>query len=287
MNLPSAPRPRGVTRRRFLVVASTAVGLAAAGPPRRAWGGSQTGRRGDDPTVHSSFERLHRPVLKLPAFTGNGAKVPVSIELAHPMQPDHFITSLEVASERDPVPSKGRFHFSPLNGQAALAFQIRVDQGTSEVAVTAECNRHGRWRATGRIAIPEGAGGCAGTAPPPDAATTDDIRPPAIRIPQLVADGSIGRHQIIDVQLKIKHPTRTGLVVRDGRFVSASEPLYLEGVEVFHDSQPVCRFALTSALSDNPLIAFKLRAHAEGLLRAVLTNNRGQRFEATHPIRFS
>jgi len=44
---------------------------------------------------------------------------------------------------------------------------------------------------------------------------------------------------------------------------------------------------LTSALSDNPLIAFKLRAHAEGLLRAVLTNNRGQRFEATHPIRVS
>jgi hypothetical protein len=36
-----------------------------------------------------------------------------------------------------------------------------------------------------------------------------------------------------------------------------------------------------------PLIAFKLRAHAEGLLRAVLTNNRGQRFEAAHPIRFS
>ena len=268
MNPPSAPRSRRVTRRDVLVGASAAVGLAAAGPALA---------RGDD---------LHQLVLRLPAFTGNGAKVPVAVELAHPMQPDHFITSLEIVSERDPVPSKGRFHFSPLNGQVALALQIRVDQGSSEVAVTAECNRHGRWRTVGRVAVPEGAGGCTGT-PPPPGPVTDDISPPVIRIPQLVAEGAISRNQVIDVQLKIKHPTRTGLVVRDGRFVAASEPLYLERVEVFHQSQPVCRFTLTSALSDNPFIAFKVRAHAEGLLRAVLTNNRGQRFEATHPIRFS
>src|SRR5512145_2294722 len=223
MDLPSAPRSPGVTRRDVLVAASAAVGLAAAGPTLQAWG--------DD----------HQPILRLPAFTGNGAKVPVTVELAHPMQPDHFITSLEIVSERDPVPSKGRFQFSPLNGQASLALQIRVDQGTSEVAVTAECNRHGRWRTVGQVAIPEGAGGCAGT-PPPNAGTTDDISPPAIRIPQLVAEGAISRNQIIDVQLKIKHPTRTGLVVRDGRFVAASEPLYLERVEVFHESTPVCRF---------------------------------------------
>ena len=44
---------------------------------------------------------------------------------------------------------------------------------------------------------------------------------------------------------------------------------------------------MTSALSDNPFIAFRLRARGEDLLRVVLTNNRGQRFEAAHPIRFS
>jgi desulfoferrodoxin (superoxide reductase-like protein) len=266
-----------VTRRGFRVAAATAVGLAAAGPAARARGASDV----------VEFEQMHQPVLRLPAFTRNGAKVPVAVELPHPMQPDHFITSLEIVSERDPVPSKGRFQLSPLNGQASLAVQIRVDQGTSEVVATAECNRHGRWRTVGRVAVPEGSGGCAGTAPPPDATSADDMHPPVIRIPQLVAEGSISRNQVVDVQLKIKHPTRTGLVVRDGRFVAASEPLYLETVEVFHERHTVCRFALTSALSDNPLIAFKLRAHAEGLLRAVLTNNRGQRFEATHLIRFS
>lgn len=275
---PPAPRSPRVTRRDVLVAASAAVGLAAAGAARRAWG--------DDSAGLASFEQLHQPILRLPASTGNGAKVPMAVELAHPMQPNHYITSLEIVSERDPVPTKGRFQFSPRNGQASLALQIRVDQGASEIAVTAECNRHGRWRTLGRVVVPEGAGGCTGT-PPADGEAAEDIGAPAIRIPQLVAEGAIGRNQIIDVQLKMKHPTRTGLVARAGRFVAAAEPLYLEQVQVFHESQPICRFALTSALSDNPFIAFKLRAHAEGLLRAVLTNNRGQRFEATHPIRFS
>jgi sulfur-oxidizing protein SoxY len=274
MDPQSALRPRRLTRRHFLVMASAAVGLAAADSA------------GGDPDTPSALERLHRPVLRLPAFTSNGGKVPVSIEMAHPMQPDHFITSLHVVNARDPVPSKGVFQFSPLNGQAYLGLQIRVDHGTSEVSVTAECNRHGRWLTTRPITIPEGAGGCAGLAPPPGSSAGDEIQPPALRIPQLVADGAIRPDQIIDVQLKTKHPSRTGLVVRDGTFVPVSPPLYLERVEVFYGGEPVCRFALTSALSDNPLIRFRLRARAEGLLLAVLTNNRGQRFEATHPIRF-
>jgi sulfur-oxidizing protein SoxY len=273
-------------RRSFLVTASAALGLAAAGAGPRAWGRSASEPVEGDPEASSSLERVHRPVLRLPAFTRNGAKVPLAVEMSHPMEPDHFVSSLHIVNARDPVPSKGVFHFSPLNGQLYLACQIRVDQGSSELSVTAACPRHGRWRASRRLAIPEGAGGCAGTAPPPGA-TADEIRPPAIRIPQLVADGRIVPDQIIDVQLKTKHPSRTGLVVRDGAFVAASDPLYLDSVEVFYDGEPVCRFALTSALSDDPLIAFRLRARAEGLLAARLTNNRGQRFEATHPIRFS
>ncbi len=267
-------------------MASAAVGLAAAETTPSTGGRVEVTGGGADPDALSSFEGLHRPVLRLPALTSNGAKVPISIEMSHPMQPDHFIASLHVVNERDPVPSKGVFQFSPLNGQVYLGVQIRVDQGTSEISVTAECNRHGRWRTTRVIAIPEGAGGCAGVASPPGPAARDEIQPPAIRIPQLVADGAIGPNQIIDVQLKTKHPSRTGLVARHGTFVQESEPLHLDRMEVFYDAEPVSRFVLTSALSDNPFITFRLRARREGTVRVVLTNNRGQRFEATHPIRF-
>jgi len=58
-------------------------------------------------------------------------------------------------------------------------------------------------------------------------------------------------------------------------------------MNVFYGDAQVSQFTMTSALSDNPFIAFRLRAQSEDLLRVVLTNNRGQRFEAAHPIRFA
>src|SRR2546430_29028 len=144
-----------------------------------------------------------------------------------------------------------------------------------------------RCRPPGPTTPPHGRGAGAGTAPPPGRTAPEEIAPPAIRIPQLIADGRISPGQTIDVQIKTKHPSRTGLEVREGKFVQASEPLYLDRMNVFYGDAQVSQFMLTSALSDNPFIAFRLRAHAEDLLRVVLTNNRGQRFEAAHPIRFS
>jgi hypothetical protein len=69
--------------------------------------------------------------------------------------------------------------------------------------------------------------------------------------------------------------------------VPASDPLYLDRMEVCYGDERISWFTLTSALGDNPLVTFRLRAHREGVVRVVLTNNRGARFEAAHPIRFS
>jgi len=241
----------------------------------------------EDPGLLPPFERLHFPVLRLPVITINGAKVPVVVEMAHPMEPGHYITSVHVVNERDPVPSKGVFHFTPANGQVYLAFQARVDQGISEVSVTAECNLHGRWASTRSINIPDGAGGCAGPAPPPGRTAAPDILPPRIRIPQLVTHGRIRPNEIIEVQLLIRHPSRTGLAGANGKFVQVSEPFHLQEMEVVYGGERVSRFAMTSALSDDPFIAFRVRVVREDPLRILLVNNRGQRFEATHQIRFS
>ena len=285
MNPQSASRSR-LSRRSVLGVVPAAVGLVAVGGIRSVFGRSESPPDGDPPARPPS-EGLHPPTLKLPAFTSNGAKVPVTVEMSHPMDPAHYVTSVSVVNERDPVPLKGVFHFTPLNGQVYVAFQMRLDHGASEVAATAECSRHARWWAARSITIPEGAGGCAGTAPPPGRMGPDEFGPPAIRIPQLIADGRIGPGEIIDVQIKIKHPSRTGLELREGKFVQAGEPLYLKELNVFYGDAQVSRFTLTSALSDHPLITFRLRARAEDPLRVVLTNNLGQRFEAVHSIRFS
>ena len=117
-NYPTAAPPPRLSRRGFLGLASSAVGfwpaLAWAGPPgTRALAG--------DPALLSPFEREHLPVLQLPVVTTNGAKVPIVVEMTHPMTPDHHIESIPVVNERDPSPSKGMFYLTPASGRVYLA----------------------------------------------------------------------------------------------------------------------------------------------------------------------
>ncbi len=274
---------RGLSRRGFLgLAACAAVGLGA----RRVWG-APPGTRPAEPG-RSVLEREHLPRVRMPAATINGAKVPIVVEMDHPMTADHYVERIAVVNASDPIPSKGTFHLTPGNGRVYLAFQARMHHGGSEVAVTAECNRHGAWTTTLPIEIPQGAGGCTGTAPSPGGRTRgEDIRAPVIRIPALVERGGIRRDEVILAQVKMRHPSRTGLVFRDGAFEQASEPLFLEELQVVYAGERVSRFELTPALSDDPFITFGLRAHREGVLEVALTNSRGQRFEASQEIRFT
>ena len=282
----SASGADALSRRRFLTLVTTAACVADG-----IFGDAVGARQGlpvgsSDPEERATLERLHLPRLRLPTRASNGAKVPIVVEMSHPMEPDHYITRLEVVNERDPIPSKGVFHFTPANGQVFLAFQARMDEGTSQVSVTAECTKHGRWSSTQSITVADGTGGCA-SAPLPARTGGPDIHPPRIRIPQLVREGRIRRDALIDVQLAIRHPSRTGLAVRDGRFIQHSEPFYLAELEVFYGAERVSRFAMTPAVSDDPFITFRLRAGREESLQVRFTNSRGQRFEATHPVPLS
>jgi hypothetical protein len=69
--------------------------------------------------------------------------------------------------------------------------------------------------------------------------------------------------------------------------VQESEPFHLNEMVVFYGSEQVSRFVLSAALSDNPLITFKLRARRQAPIRVTLANTRGQRFEATHELHWS
>jgi hypothetical protein len=51
-------------------------------------------------------------------------------------------------------------------------------------------------------------------------------------------------------------------------------------MDVFLGGERVSRFRLTPALSDDPLIGFRLRPREEGLVRVVIRNNHGARLEA-------
>jgi sulfur-oxidizing protein SoxY len=260
-----------LSRRGFIRLASAAAASVCLPP---AW-------------ADAPVDREHLPLLHVPRATRNGSKVPVVVEMDHPMTPDHHVTCVRVANDGDPISSKGTFHFTPANGRIHLAFQARMHEGASEVTATAECSRHGAFSAHSPIEVAEGAGGCSGAAPVIARTPGEDVAAPVIRIPELVQRGRLVRDELIHPQVKMRHPNRTGLVFRDGRFVPESEPIHLDAMEVFYGPERVSWFALTAALSDDPFITFALVARREGTLRVVVTNNRGQEFEARHDIRFS
>lgn len=271
-----APRPPTLSRRSFLALASAAVWLGVR-PARAGPGGG-----GAPP---SALAPEHALRIGVPGRTANGAKVPIVVEVDGPMTAGHHVETVRVTNDGDPIASKGTFHFTPANGRVYIAFQARMHEGSSRVTATAECNLHGAFAASSPIEIPPGAGGCVGGGAALGRTAGEDIRPPVIRIPELVERGAIRRGEIVHVQVKMRHPNRTGLSFRDGRFVAEGDPIHIEAIEVSLDAEPVSRFEMTAALSDDPLVTFGLLARRDGTLRVVVTNNRRQRLEATHELR--
>ena len=184
-------------------------------------------------SITAMAEEIHTPKLILPAMTRNGTHVPVVVQMNHPMEQGHYIRQVQFLNESDPIPSKGIFHPTPANGEIYFAFQARMHSGTSTVLAIAECNMHGTWTARQRITIPDGQGGCATASAAKQTVANEEILPPVIRIPELVRRGRLARGEMTEVQVKFKHPSRTGLAYENKKFVQVEEPLYLTSMRDF------------------------------------------------------
>jgi len=267
-----------LTRRRFLKL-SAWLGISYTLPVGAAISAEEQVQRPGDPEHPPEFEKIHLPRITAPALTGNGHVVPVIVEMDHPMEPDHYIKSVEILNRQDPIPSKGKFHMTPANGAVYLSTQVRMHSGSSQVEAVAECSQHGKWVSQKPIVIKEGGGGCATETDAQEEPL--DIRPPTVRIPHLLEEGPVTAGEIIKVQVKFKHPSRTGLKWVDGRFVQVRPPFYVKTMEVIYDGTQVSFYEMTEALSDNPFIGFKLKVHKEAPLQIVFRDSQGQRFEVT------
>ncbi len=97
---------------------------------------------------------------------------------------------------------------------------------------------------------------------------------PEIRLPPEVRRG-----EVIPVYVKFNHPVRTGLKKVGGRFVQVAEPYFIRLMEARYRGEVVCRYEMTPALADNPLVSFKLRAVEEGLVSVVAWDSLDVRVE--------
>lgn len=234
-----------------------ALAGAAAASPVRTWA--------------APADVAHRIVVDVPILADDPVAVPLTVSVEHPMESDHYIKSLEVVLAGDPVPKKGVFGFTPRSGRASVAYQMRSGQG-GELAVTAECSRHGRFEAKQMVRV--AAGGCA---VPPGAVARERGGSPSVR-----SDARVTPGEAVPVWASLKHTSHTGLVEKKGAFTQERPPYFVERATVFVGGERVSEFLLTPAVSPDPKLRFFVRGAPGKTVRVVFVNNRGERWEASH-----
>jgi hypothetical protein len=112
-----------------------------------------------------------------------------------------------------------------------------------------------------------------------------NVKPPRIRVGR-----KIKKDQVFKVKVRFEHPSFTGLgqVDTDSNppFNRAIPVTYIRNMLVYYGDDLVSRFNMTSAIADNPLFAFKLKAVKEAPVKVVFVNNQGERWEVSQDIKF-
>lgn len=112
------------------------------------------------------------------------------------------------------------------------------------------------------------------------------IKPPRMRIGK-----RIKKDEIFKVKVRFEHPSFTGLgqvdTETDPMFNRAVPVSFIRNMLVYYGDDLVSRFSMTSAIADNPLFTFKLKAIKEAPVKVVFIDNEGERWEVSNDIKFA
>lgn len=112
------------------------------------------------------------------------------------------------------------------------------------------------------------------------------VKPPRMRIGKRIKEG-----EVFKVKVRFEHPSFTGL----GQVDTESDPMFnraipvsfIRNMLVYYGDELVSRFSMTSAIADNPLFTFKLKAVKEAPVTVVFIDNEGERWETTGDVKFA
>ena len=109
--------------------------------------------------------------------------------------------------------------------------------------------------------------------------------------PRLRISRRIKKDHEFKVKVKFDHPSFTGLGIVDDQtkpvFSRAVPVSFIRNMFVYYGDKLVSRFRMSSAISDDPLFTFKLKAVQEAPVKVVFVDNHGKRWETSKNIKFS
>lgn len=212
--------------------------------------------------------------LTAPARAASGDQVPFAFSIDHPMTAEHYIKSVTLIIDANPVPLTAVFHFNPQSGKAEIATRIRFDSD-SPVHVVAESN-DGKYYVNA-ITV-KASGGCGGTTPGDDAAVLA-----AAGKMKMALDGPLKLGAVNRVRLLIKHPMYTGLQ-RNLTTNGFRPAFFINKIEVTYNDKPVLIADTSIGISEDPSIQFGFVADQPGALRVLIHDNAGATFRQSLDI---
>ena len=147
-----------LTRRQFVIVGGSALGVAAFG-----FGPAQAKGNGYDEYI-SKFTggksaAEGKLTLDMPEIAENGNTVPLTISVDSPMTTDNYVKRVMVVADGNPSPTVGTFHFTPSSGTADVSTRIRLAK-TQNVHAVAEMSDGSFYTAKREVKVT--IGGCGG-----------------------------------------------------------------------------------------------------------------------------
>ncbi len=112
----------------------------------------------------------------------------------------------------------------------------------------------------------------------------EKIKPPRMKLKRRVDE-----NEIFKVKVRFDHPSFTGLGMVDENeelFNRARPSTFIRNMLVYYDNELVSRFRMSSAIADNPLFTFKLKAVKEAPVKVVFVDDQGERWEASKDVKF-
>jgi sulfur-oxidizing protein SoxY len=111
-----------MSARRQLLHFGASLGLLSVLPPARG-------------QTHPAAQSLR---IDIATLIDNGNAIPITVSVDSPMTEQDYIASIEVTSERNPLPEVFKAYFTPASGKAQVSTRIRLatSQRVSAVAIT-------------------------------------------------------------------------------------------------------------------------------------------------------
>ncbi len=93
-----------------------------------------------------------RVAMKMPALSENGNSVPLSIDVDSPMTAQDHVSSIQVFTEKNPLPNVAKYYLGPRSGKASIATRIRLAD-TQIITTIAQMSDGSLWSGTAETIV--------------------------------------------------------------------------------------------------------------------------------------